>query len=113
MAGLLGRKLVQLAAVLLVVTFFSFLLINLLPGDPATTIIPFGSNAQRAALRHDLRLDQPLLQRYGHWLGNFAQGDFGKFYNTHQPVKDAIGKALPVSLQLMLYAELLALAVAI
>lgn len=113
MAALLAKKLVQLAAVLLVVTFFSFLLINLLPGDPATVIIPFGSPQQRQALRHDLRLDQPLPQRYGHWLGNFVTGDFGKFYNTHQPVREAIGKALPVSLQLMLYAEVLALLIAI
>lgn len=112
---ILGRKLLQLIPVLLIVTFLSFLLINLLPGDPVEVIVPFGSNEQRAELRHDLGLDDPLPVRYVDWLKGFASGDLGKYYgvSTQRPVSTAVGDALPVSLQLMLYAQVLALVVAI
>lgn len=115
MLGVIGKKLVQLAAVLLVVTFFSFLLIHLLPGDPAVTIIPFGNDAQRTALRHDLGLNKPILDQYGHWLGHFVRGDFGKYYRQFggESVSSHLKHAFPVSLQLLLYAELLALLLAI
>ena len=49
-ARLIGRRFVQLAVVLLLVTFFTFSLVRLLPGDPAQTIIPFGTDQQRAQL---------------------------------------------------------------
>lgn len=115
MVGLIGKKVAQLAAVLLVVTFFSFLLIHLLPGDPATTIIPFGEETQRVQLRQDLGLDKPIVQQYGHWLGKFVRGDFGRYYRQvgGEPVSKRLGQALPVSLQLLVYAEVLALLLAI
>jgi peptide/nickel transport system permease protein len=113
--ALLAKKVAQLIAVLLIVTFFSFLLIHLLPGDPATTIIPLGSDAQRTQLRHDLGLEKPLVEQYGKWLGNFVQGDFGKYYSQFggEPVRKRVGQAVPVSLQLLVYAEALALLIAI
>jgi peptide/nickel transport system permease protein len=104
---------VQLIPVLLLVTFFSFLLINLLPGDPAKNIIPFGTDADRAALRHDLHLDEPFFTRYGSWLGDFVTGDLGQSYDTHRPVSESLRHALPVSLQLMLYAQVLSLVIAV
>lgn len=110
-----ARKLSKLALVLLVVTFLSFILINLLPGDPVEVIVPFGSAEQRAELRHDLKLDDPLPVRYVDWLKGFATGDFGNYYtvSSKRPVSTALADALPVSLQLMFYAQVLALVVAI
>ena len=53
-ARLIGRRFVQLAVVLLLVSFFTFSLVRLLPGDPTQTIIPFGTDQQRAQLAKDL-----------------------------------------------------------
>jgi peptide/nickel transport system permease protein len=113
--ALIGKKVVQLAAVLLVVTFFSFLLIHLLPGDPAATIIPLGTDAQRTQLRKDVGLDKPLVSQYTRWLGKFVRGDFGRYYRQFggEPVRKRLSQALPVSLQLLVYAEVLALVIAI
>ncbi len=112
---LLLPKLAKLVIVLFVVTLFSFLLVRVLPGEPEQVIIPFGSDEQRAALREDLGLDDPLHEQYASWLGGLVQGDLGNYYSvsSSRPVSDRVGDALPVSLQLMVYAQLLALVVAI
>ncbi|HEY7136787.1 MAG TPA: ABC transporter permease [Acidimicrobiia bacterium] len=106
-------KLIQLVVVLLVVSFLSFMLINLLPGDPAEVIIPFGTPQARAQLRHDIGTDKPLPQQYAHWLNNVLHGNLGQDYQTHQQASTIIKQALPKSLQLLFYAEVLALLIAI
>lgn len=108
-----AKRLLQLVVVLLLVTMFTFLLIRLLPGDPTTTIIPFGTPAQHAALRADLGLDKPLVEQYWKYLTGLLQGDLGKQYNTGRPVADLVSQSLPVSLQLMIYAQVIALLFAI
>src|SRR3954463_14644141 len=105
----------QLVIVLFLVTVFTALLFSLLPGDLAETNIPFGSDEQRQALREDLGLDKPIYVQYGPWMGHFVGGDFGNFYRQGNvtPVLDRVKATAPVSLELMLYAQLLALALAI
>ncbi|MFM8302768.1 MAG: ABC transporter permease [Actinomycetota bacterium] len=120
---LVARRFAQLAVVLLLVTFFTFSLVRLLPGDPAKTIIPFGTDQQRAALSKDLGLDRPFLQQYVNYLGipvlksdgttGLLQGDLGRKYSTNQPVSELLSQSLPVSLQLVIYAQIVALALAI
>lgn len=122
-ARLIGRRFLQLAVVLLLVTFFTFSLVRLLPGDPAKTIIPFGTDQQRAQLNKDLGLDKPFFQQYINYLGvpviksddttGLLQGDLGRKYSTNQPVSELLNQSLPISLQLVLYAQILALAIAI
>lgn len=109
------KRLGQLTIVLFLVTVFTALLFSLLPGDLAEVNIPFGSDSQRAALRTDLGLDKPIYVQYGRWIGNFAHGDFGNFYRQGNvtPVLDRVKATAPVSLELMLYAQILALALAI
>lgn len=109
------RKLGQLALVLFLVTLFTALLVSLLPGDPAEVIIPFGDESDRVALREELNLDDPLPVRYVSWLGDFVSGDLGNYYRQSitEPVADRVTQAAPVSLQLMLYAQVLALIIAI
>ena len=111
----LARRLFQLLAVLLLVTFFTALLIEMLPGDPVQTIAPFADDEQRQELREDLNLDDPLIVRYGAWLGGFVSGDLGDYYavQSKRPVMDDVKSAMPVSLLLMVYAQTFALAVAI
>lgn len=110
---LILRRLVQLVVVLLIVSFFAFCLVRILPGDPVKTIIPFGTDQQRAQLRKDLGLDKPFLTQYVDYLGNVLHGDFGHQYSTNTPVSDLIKQSLPVSLELIIYAQLIALAIAI
>jgi peptide/nickel transport system permease protein len=112
---MLVRRLVQLVGVLVLVTFFASALLSLLPGDPVNTMVPFGSDEQRERIRQELELDRPLIVQYGSWLGNFVTGDLGKYYDvsSERPVWDRVRATLPISLQLMAYAQIIALAVAI
>ena len=108
------RKLIHLVGVLLVVSFLTFLLTNLLPGGPERAIL--GTNATPAAVaqvRADLHLDDPIPVRYVRWLGDMASGDLGQSYLQKRPVSTLLADRLPVSLTLMAYAQLLALGVAI
>lgn len=105
----------QLVAVLALVSFGVFLLVALLPGDPAAAILGPGHPPQDyAALRTELRLDEPLLQRYAVWLGHALTGDLGRsIVPPNASVVDRIGSALPVSLELATLGVLIALLIAI
>jgi peptide/nickel transport system permease protein len=108
-------KLVRLVVVLFIVTFGTFMLVRLFPGDPVKKMIPFGTNleAQRAQLRKEIGLDKPAVQQYAAWIGGLATGDFGKVYPSRTPVSEVLASAAPVTLLLILYAQVLALLVAI
>jgi len=108
-------KLVRLAVVLFLVTFGTFMLVRLLPGDPVEKMIPFGTNldAQRTQLRAEIGLDKPAVEQYGSWVVGIATGDFGKVYPSRTPVREVLSSAAPVTLLLILYAQVLALLVAI
>lgn len=108
-------KLGELVAVLALVSFGVFLMVALLPGDPAAAILGPGHPAKDyAALRAELGLDEPLLQRYGSWLARALTGDLGHSIVPPDPsVLGRIGQALPVSLELAFLGLLIALLVAI
>ncbi len=116
-ARFVATRLVQLVVVLWLVATFTFFLIRLLPGDPVTVIAPnqVGPEGKKIAaeIRKDLGLDKPLIEQYGNYLGDVARLDLGKNYGSDTPVTDTLKQALPVSLQLMIYAQVIALAFAI
>lgn len=102
-------KLTNLIPILLVVTFLTFYLVSLLPGDPAVNILGPGATPEAAQeLRDKLRLDDPVLSRYGRWIANAVTGDLGESPFRNEEVGTALAKSLPVSLQLMLYAQVVA-----
>lgn len=112
----IATKVIRLVVVLLVVTFFSFSLLHLTPGDPARTAVPFATDQQIAKIQHDIGLDKPFFVQYRDWLSNFVRGDLGNFYESYEsrrPVAEQIKKELGVSLQLVFYAQFLALVIAI
>jgi peptide/nickel transport system permease protein len=116
----LGKRFLGLILVLFLVTLFTALLLSMVPGDPVDTLLPLSDSSPEVAqkkeeLRQELNLDEPLPVRYAHWLGDFATGDFGDYYRTSgsDPVGDRLAEALPVSLQLMVYSQVLALVIAV
>jgi peptide/nickel transport system permease protein len=92
------RRLAAGVPILLFLSFFVFVLVDLAPGDPAVQLA--GENAtdeQIEAIRHDLHLDDSLPERYGRWLGNAVQGDFGDSVTNGQDVWTAITDKVPIS----------------
>lgn len=108
-------RLAELVAVLLIVSFGVFLMVALIPGDPAVAILGEGRPpAQYEALRQELGLNDPVLMRYFDWLGGAVTGDLGNSIMPPQtPVLDRLLAALPVSLQLAVMGMVIALVVAI
>jgi peptide/nickel transport system permease protein len=96
------RRLPPLIGTLFAVSVLTFLLTDLLPGDPAIQILgPQSATPERVAqVRADLRLDDPLPVRYYHWVTDAATGDFGRSYRTGQEVREAIVERVPVTLQI-------------
>jgi peptide/nickel transport system permease protein len=114
MLGFVVRRLLYLVPVLIAVSLLTFLIASLLPGDLAYVILGDQATPEKvAALRHDMGLDQPIWWRYLSWLGNVLQGDFGRSFRTGQTVLQAVAERLPVSIELMLLAQLGALAIGI
>src|SRR4029077_449608 len=111
--GAIARRLGQLVVVVVLSTLFAFRLLRLFPGDVADAVLPYGTRQQKEQFREDNGLDKPFFEQYATWLGNLAQGDLGKDYQSNTQVSTKLEAALPVSLQLMLYAQLIALVVAI
>ena len=111
----IAKKFAQLIVTVLLVTIFAALLLELVPGDPVSTLAPLASDEQREELRQELELDESFVTRYVSWLGDFATGDMGNYYTvgSERPVADRLWSSLPVSLLLMLYAQVLALVIAI
>lgn len=100
---------------LLGVTIIAFLLIHLVPGDPAKVIL-FGSNAgpaQIAALRHQLGLDQPLWRQYLDFLGQLARGNLGTSYLTQNSVAHELLSRTPSTLVLTGSALLVAIIIGV
>ena len=110
---LLARRVVQLVVVMFLLTVVAFFSIRLLPGDPAT-IIGFGADPQTIEqVRVDLGLREPITTQYGMWAKDFVTGDFGKYYREAGDPTEDVKSSLPVSLQLMLYTQIVALLIAI
>ena len=109
------QRVAQLLIVLLLVTFGVSLLLRLIPVDLATILLPVASEEERVALRAELGFDKGPIGYYLQWLGNFVQGDFGKIYFSGgtEEVSDHLKEAMPRSLLLMLYTQILALVIAV
>jgi peptide/nickel transport system permease protein len=114
MTRFIGKRLLYLLPVLLAVTMLTFLIASLLPGDLAYTILGDQATPEKvAALRATMGLDLPIWQRYGVWLWSALHGDLGRSFRTGETVLAAVSDRLPVSLELMVMAEVIGLAVGI
>jgi peptide/nickel transport system permease protein len=107
-------RIAQSVPVLLLVATFAFVLMHLLPGDPAVVIAGPDASAEAIdRLRHQLGLDRPILVQLGTWLGHLVQGDFGQSLMLNQSVLSAVVDRLPVTLSLALFAFLITIPVGV
>ena len=110
----IAGKVLYLIPVLIAVTALSFGLLKLLPGDPAVNILgPSATPAAVKTLHKTLGLDQPVVKQYGRFVWNALHGDLGRSYQNNQPTVEALRQRLPVTLELLLLSQFLALIVSI
>lgn len=93
-----GKKLGAMLVTLLLISFLVFLAFDIIPGDAAMAQLGTEATPERLeALREEMGLNKPLLERYFIWLVAFLQGDFGNSYKYNMPVADMISSKLPIT----------------
>lgn len=91
MGSYILKRLISAIPVLLGITIIVFLIMAMIPGDPATAILgSYATPENVAKINRDLGLDKPLISRYFIWLGNMLTGDFGRSFSLNRPVIDEI-----------------------
>ncbi|ADZ71306.1 ABC transporter permease [Polymorphum gilvum] len=114
MTAFLLRRFASLAVTLLVATGVVFVVLEVLPGDPAALMLGVDARPDTLeALRRQMGLDQPAPLRYAAWLAGLVQGDLGTSHTYAVPVADLVGARLAVTVPLALLALALAVALAI
>ena len=103
MGRFLTRRLLAAVLLLLGITLVTFLLTNVVPGDPAAANL--GQRAIEdpeavAAFNHRYGLDKPLPVQYFTYLGNLAQGDLGDSQQSRRPVREDLAEFAPATLEL-------------
>lgn len=114
MAYFLLRRTLGFVLTLLAVSVVVFAVMNVLPGDPALTILGLDATDDAlAALREQLGLNQPLISRYFLWIWGALQGDFGVSHSFRVPVSGLIAERLPMTVSLAVSGMILTLLVAL
>jgi len=107
------RRFVSLSLSLVAASLVIFLVMEMVPGDPATFMMGLNADpAAVAALRSQLGLDGPLPLRYLSWVAGLLHGDFGVSYTYRVPVSELISERVMISLPLTLYALVLSTLIA-
>lgn len=110
----LGRRLLIAIPVLWGVTFLTFVVINHLPGNAAQQLLGVNATPQEVhQLAVKLGVDKPLLSQYGTWLGHLVTGNLGHSLASGQSVTSILGADLPVTFELIAYAFVISLGLAI
>lgn len=95
------RKLATLLSTVLLVSVITFLVFQILPGDPAEIVLGVDADPhQLAELRKTMGLDRPAAERYASWVTDTVTGDFGTSLRYQRPVADIVAERLPVTLSL-------------
>jgi peptide/nickel transport system permease protein len=114
MTRYLLRRVLGAVPTLLVLSFGTFMLVRVIPGDPITALLDKTQDPQLAAsLRRHYGLDQPLLTQYLVWLQGVLTGSFGRSFQSGLPVAELVAERLPRSLWLMAGGILVALLLAV
>jgi ABC-type dipeptide/oligopeptide/nickel transport system permease component len=109
-----ARRILLLVPVLLAVATVTFVLLQLLPGDPVLSLVGERYDDDTVArIRSEMGLDQPLPVRYAAYLGSLLHGDLGRSFSTREPVARLILERFPKTLELALAAMLVAVVLGI
>ncbi len=110
----LFKRLVTMILTLLVASMTVFVVLEILPGDPASVMLGINAEPETlTALRAEMGLDRPVFVRYFSWLGNLLQGDLGISYTYDVPVSELIIQRIALSFPLAMMAIVLSTLIAI
>jgi peptide/nickel transport system permease protein len=113
-AAFLRRRLVQVLPVLFGIVLVVFLVIRLIPGDPARIMLGVHASETRLAeLRAELGLDRPIWEQFGLFLSNIARGDLGTSLFYRRPVTEVILERLPVTVSLVALSVFISVAICV
>lgn len=108
------KKLLMMIPIILLVSIILFCLLRAMPGDAAQMIAgEFGTEAEIAAYRKQLGLDQPLYVQYFRWLSDMLKGDFGRSMMSGMPIIDKVKQRLPATMELTILSVLLSVVIAV
>ena len=109
------RRIVMMFSIVVIATFLLSLLMRLLPGDPVAIMVPNSTDDLRKEIAHMTGLDRGIVGYYWQWISGVFRGDFGSYFlnGGERPLSEVIGQTLPVTLLLIMYAQIVALTFAI
>ena len=108
------RRLASVVPIMAIVATLTFLLVQLVPGDPASFLLGSGATAAEVAqLRSSMGLDRPTLVQYGDWLGGLFHGDLGVSLVSNQKVTTSLASAVPVTVSVALLATMFTLLIGV
>lgn len=112
------KRLLLYFPTLILITLVIFLLMRVIPGDPAIQLLAAGGDASYteedlAKKRHDLGIDRPLVTQYFTWIGGMLRGDMGKALYYQRPVKEELSPRIPITFEIAILAMIISLLVAV
>jgi peptide/nickel transport system permease protein len=112
-ARYITKRIVLLVVIIFFVSIASFFLVHLLPGNPTDTILGPDATPQNVkTVNAQLGLNKPLWEQYFIWIGNVFQGNLGQSYTTHQSTWSVIKQSFPIDLELIIFSQIIAFAIA-
>lgn len=109
-----GKKFMTLIITLLLISFLVFLTFDIIPGDAAQAALGTEATPERlAALREEMGLNKPFIERYGEWLINVLRGDFGTSYKYKVSVSSMISSKLPITVIMALISFMIMIVVSL
>ena len=113
MGRYIAKRAVLLVIIILFVSIASFFLVHLLPGNPTDTILgPNQTPENVATVNRELGLNKPLIAQYFIWMGHVFQGNLGQSFTTHQTTASIIRQSFPIDLELIIFSQIIAFAIA-
>ena len=109
------RRLIPMFAIVIIATFLLSLLMRLLPGDPAAIMVPNSPPEVRDQIAKETGLDRGIIGYYWQWFSGILRGDFGRYYlnGGYRELSEVISRTLPVTVLLIIYAQIVALSIAV
>lgn len=110
----IGKRILSLIPVMIVVSFVAFLIVYMIPGGPASSILGLEATADEIhALNAQLGFDRPFFVQYGDWIVGVLHGDWGNSYFLHESVSTLLGEYFLPTISLAIFAQIIALFISI